>query len=131
MLQFVDITIDKPYQDRFGLSEIGYGLQFSRSNYPLDFQYKSDESTITTFSAISVDNIGNDVETIALSTSLITANGVYHICDGQTELAARLSCGIYYFLVNDRYKSDYFRMIELENLRGVGYDIIGSTLIVY
>ncbi len=131
MLQFVDIQTEKPYQDRSGISAIGFGLQYSRTNYPLDFQYSSDETAITTFVAIRVNNSGQDMDASTLSISLINADGSYHVCDGQTEFATRLSCGKYYFLVNGRYKSDLFQVVELENLRGVGYDIIGSTLVVY
>lgn len=109
MLNFVDTTQEISFQDRNYTPDIGYGLEVSLKNAPIDFSYKSTE-TVDTFIAVKVDNQGNAIESINIETSLIDATGVYHNCDGLTDFATNLECGIYYFVVNNRYKSEHFQV---------------------
>jgi len=107
MLEFVDITIEKPFQDRDGIPFFTFGLQKAFEYKPLDFSYLSSEA-VSTFTANKLNSLGDIVETIDLSTSLIVGNGVSHTCTGLVDYASDLDSGIYYFLVNDRYQSDSF-----------------------
>lgn len=111
MLNFVNIENEISYQDRLNSPEIDFGLQIALKNAPLDFQYLSSEA-ISSFSAIKIDNLGAIEETISLSTSLINSNGTYHICDGNTDYSTDLDCGVYYFIVNDKYQSESFQVFD-------------------
>ena len=110
MLNFVDITMEVPYQDRYGIPVICFGLQNAMENKPLDFSYLATD-TVSDFVAKKVNNLGDVTETINLSTSLIISDGTYHRCDGLTDYATDLEEGVYYFIVNNRYKSDYFNVV--------------------
>lgn len=111
MLSFVNIENEISFQDRLNAPEVDFGLQIALKNRPLDFQYLSSEA-VSSFSAIKISNIGIIEETISLSTSLITSNGTYHICDGNTDYSTDLDCGVYYFLVNGKYQSESFQVFD-------------------
>jgi hypothetical protein len=107
MLNFVDITKERPFQVKEGTPFITFGLQNALKNKPLDFFYES-SSTVSTFEAKKVNSQGVVTETISLSTSLVTSNGITHVCTGLVDYASDLETGIYYFEVNGQYWSDYF-----------------------
>jgi hypothetical protein len=109
MLNFVNINEEIAFQNRTGISDASFGLQVALDANPLDFQYSASEA-VTSFSAIRKDITGAVVETISLSTSLITYDAInsLHICDGQTPYGTPLECGIYYFLVNNKFQSEDF-----------------------
>jgi len=110
MIAFVDTEIELSFQDKTGIPDKHFGLEYSLKNKPLDFNYLSDED-VSSFLAIKVDSQGNATESINLSTSLITWDGTYHNCDGLTDYSSDLDEGLYYFLVNSRFKSEYYYVI--------------------
>ena len=109
MLSFVNLDNKLSFQEDFGIPNQDFGLELALKNRPLNFQYESSES-VTSFLAISVDSNGHVLDSINLSTSLISSNGTYHICNGLVDYSVNLECGIYYFLVNSKYKSEYFQV---------------------
>ncbi len=111
MINFVDIRNELSYQKKYGIPDKYYGIEIARKNSPLDFQYYSVE-VVGSFLAIKVDNNGDALESINLSTSLINDTGNYHKCTGLTDYATDLDCGLYYFLVNSNYQSEYFNVIS-------------------
>lgn len=129
MLGFVDTTIEETFQDRHGVPDLNYGWQVASDIKPLTFQYESSEA-ISSFVAKRVDNLGDVINTVTLNTNLIQLVDGNHYCDGNTSYDTFFDCGLYYFVVNDRYQSDYFLNIETIN-KGVGFDIVEDTLIVY
>ena len=110
MLNFVNIENEITFQSRISIPDVNFGLQIALKNAPLDFEYPATES-VSTFVAVNIDSLGNEVETISLSTSLIVADGVTHSCDGSTDYSEDLDCGSYYFLVNGKYHSETFTII--------------------
>lgn len=106
-LEFFENDIN--YQGRQGSPFLNFGLQKSEFDKPLPFQYLSGES-VSSFRALRLNNLGITIETISLSISLIQSDGTYHLCDGLTNYSTGLGCGIYQFLVNDKYYSDYFEI---------------------
>jgi len=115
MLNFVNILEETPFQDKVNISDEMFGLQMGLPKTPIDFQYIASEA-ITSFDAIRKDITGDAIETISLSTSLIAydiANNL-HICNGQSNYATELDCGIYYYLVNEKYQSESFNIIDIE-----------------
>lgn len=115
MINFINISNNIPYQDRPGDGFIKSGIQLATNNFPIDFQYESSES-VTSFKAVKV-NLNNEIiEEISLSTYLISSDGFYHVCDGNTAFDAELECGFYYFLVNDKYQSETFEVANFEEL---------------
>jgi len=110
MIEFIDSIEETPFKDREGVPEISFGRQYGINTRPLDFQYESTEA-ITSFSAIEIDRTGKTVNTTVLNTSLIASSGGYHICTGLVPYGLYLPCGTYYFLVNNRYESDVFRIL--------------------
>lgn len=127
-LRFYDNTENIPYIERSGAADINFAQEYSGIDYPLPFQYLASD-VISSFKAIKIDNNNNSLEEIDLDTSLITSDGTYHICSGVVEYSEFLNLGMYYFIVNDRYQSDNFKVIATK--QGVGYDIIECNLIVY
>lgn len=118
MLNFVDITVETAFQDREFISDVFFGLQIANPEFPLDFQYQASEA-VTSFSAIRKDITGTIIETISLSTSLITYDSVnnIHICNGLLDYVTHLECGYYHFLVNSKFQSEDFNVnIELEEV---------------
>lgn len=113
MLNFVNIEQEVPFSEKSGMPDINYGMQYSLDYAPLDFNYYSDE-TITSFSAIRINNVGTIIDTTALSTSLITFDSINnrHMCDGLTNFATSLDGGTYYYLVNSKYQSEIFQIIS-------------------
>ena len=111
MLGFVNIENENPIQSKLGAPYLTFGMQYALKSTPLDFQYESTEA-VSTFSAIKVNNLGNYLETVSLNTALITSTGTYHVCDGRSNYASDLDCGIYYFLVNSKYQSEYFTVFD-------------------
>jgi hypothetical protein len=128
-LRFVDITEENPYWQKQGVPDLNFGVQLASRDYPLAFQYKATDS-VSSFTLMQIDGQYNTVNETSLSTSLITSNGVYHICTGTVEYGIILNKHVYYFKVNDRYFSDIFAAFDPYN-RGIGYDIIEQTLVVY
>ena len=112
-LEFVDIYLELPFDERLGASFMSFGMQFASYSTPLQFNYLSNEE-ITSFKAVLVDNLGKIVEEITLSTDLIYADGESHLCSGINDYSESLNCGVYYFMVNDHYKSAYFKVVNLE-----------------
>ena len=111
MIAFVDTNNELSFQSKFGIPDKCYGNQAALKNKPLDFQYESSE-LVSSFLAIQLDGLGNVLDSINLSTSLITVSGGYHICDGLTAYSSNLDAGIYYFLVNSHYQSEYFVVVD-------------------
>ena len=127
MLEFVDNTEETPYKDREGIPEIAFGRQYGINTRPLDFQYESTEA-ITSFSAVEIDRTKRIISTTALNTPLITSSGGYHTCTGLEPYGLYLPCGTYYFLVNDRYESDVFKILAQTCIVIVGnIDVIGAA----
>ena len=114
-LRFVDSTLDFEWKAKFGAPVQSFGLQYSEDSRPLPFIYKATDS-VSSFSAVLIDNLGNVISTTSLSTSLISSDGTYHKCDGLTNYASTLDCGTYYFVVNDRYISDVFKAISFDDI---------------
>ena len=114
MIEFVNITEEVAFQDKHGISDIGFGHQYARDDRPLDFQYQSSEA-VTSFTANRVDYKGRVTETTDLNTSLIISGGGVHTCTGQTEYEYTLPYGVYFFLVNNKYKSEFFKVINLRD----------------
>ena len=115
MLSFVNILEETAFQDKENISNEMFGLQIALSTNPIDFQYTAYEA-VTSFDAIRKDITGAIVETISLSTSLITYDLINssHICNGQTAYSTDFECGIYYFVVNDKWQSESFNvMVDL------------------
>jgi len=112
MLNFIDITKELPYQSKDGIPYVQFGRQYATDDYPLDFQYLSDESIIS-FEAIKQDYLGNNIGTINLSTSLIELEYGNHVCTGLIAYATPLDTGLYYFIVNSKYKSEDFNVITI------------------
>ena len=109
MIEFVNIENELSFQDRNGIPANDYGLIYARDSKPLPFQYRSSES-VSSYVAKRVNHVGTVVEINTLSTDLINSDGTYHICDGLSDYASNLDCGLYYFLVNSKYQSEYFRV---------------------
>ena len=107
MISFEDITRSKSFQNKDGIPFITFGLQKALKNKPLDFFYDS-EDAVNSFVATKVNILGEIIDIISISTSLITANGTTHICTGLTDYVTNLESGVYYYEVNGRYRSDYF-----------------------
>ena len=114
MLNFVDISKELSYQQKDGIPSLLMGIEYALKDSPLDFQYAANEA-ISSFSAIRVNGIGEILETFTLSTSLITYDSVngLHKCDGLTNYSTALDCGYYYFSVNGRYQSEYFKVLSI------------------
>lgn len=110
MLNFVNITEELSFQERFGIPTEQFGIEYALKDNPLDFQYIAGEA-VSTFEAVRLDNLGNALETVSLSTSLITYANGKHTCTGLVDYASPLDCGVYYFLVNSKYQSDYFQVL--------------------
>jgi hypothetical protein len=127
-LEFYDTLFELDFEDKEGAPDFFFGSQFSKVNFPLDFEYLSTDS-VSSFVAVKYNNLGKIEDTITLSTSLIESDGTSHKCDGLTEYTTHLEKGIYKYVVNDRYVSAKFRCFS--PLRGINYDIIEKTLIVY
>jgi hypothetical protein len=111
MINFVNIENELSFQTKFGIPDKCYGLEIAKKNSPLDFQYKSNE-IVSSFLAILVNSNGIVIDSINLSTSLIDDSEDYHICTGLIDYASNLDAGIYYFLVNSKYQSEYFVVVE-------------------
>ena len=111
MLGFVNITEELSYQKKFGIPDEYFGIQYALKDTPLDFQYSASES-VSNFQAVKVDNTGEIIEITSLSTSLITYASSMHTCTGLVNYSTALDCGVYYFLVNDKFQSDYFRILS-------------------
>ena len=109
MLRFVDITKETPIQEQDGY--VLFGRQIALSTTPLDFQYESDEP-VSSFIVVRKDRLNKTLETIDLNTDLISYDGSYHICNGQTDYSEALECGLYYFLVNGKYQSEDFEVLN-------------------
>jgi hypothetical protein len=107
MINFVNTQEELSFQAKFGIPDKCYGLEIAKKNAPLDFQYDSTES-VSSFIAVKVDNLGDPIDSINISTSLINFTGTQHICDGLTDYSSDLEAGLYYFLVNSKYQSEYF-----------------------
>lgn len=107
MLRFVNIQKDLPYLELFGISDILFGVQYSPNDKPLDFQYQS-SNDVTKFEAVKINPRKEIIDTISLSTSLVTLDAGRHICTGQVNFAENLPEGLYYFNVNDQYYSELF-----------------------
>lgn len=108
-LAFVDITYEISFQERSGIPKKDFGLIYAMKSKPLPFEYEASDA-VSSFVVKQVNNIGEVIESTSLSTSLITSDGSSHLCDGLTDYAADLDCGLYYFLVNSKYQSEYFRV---------------------
>ena len=128
-LRFVDITKENPYWQKQGAPDLFFGIQLASRDYPLMFQYEATDS-VSSFTLVKIDSQYNAVDETSLSTSLISSNGVYHLCSGTVEYGIILSKCVYYYKVNDKYFSDIFAAFDTYN-RGIGYDIIERTLVVY
>ena len=124
MINFSDTDNNIAFQDRLAYPEIGFAVEYSPDNYPLDFQYISSEA-VSSFVAKRIDNMGRVTDTITLTTSLVTLTDGYHICTGLEEFADPLSFGFYYFLVNGHYQSDNFKVICLRNTDCLDIEIGG------
>jgi hypothetical protein len=107
MINFVNTQNELSFQTKFGIPDKCYGLEIAKKNAPLDFQYDSTDA-VSSFIAVKVDNLGNAIDSVNLSTSLIDSTGTQHICDGLTDYSSDLDAGLYYFLVNSKYQSEYF-----------------------
>ena len=111
-LNFHDVNYDIPEQNKEGAPDILFAGEFSTNVHTLKFQYKSDEA-ITSFEVIKLNTLGQIIETITLSNSLISSDGIYHLCEGGQEYDEILRSGVYYFMVNGHYKSKNFQIFEL------------------
>jgi len=128
-LEFFDNFATVPWRDRIGSPDISFGTQYAENSTPLQFDFLSTES-LRTFKARKIDNLGNTIYEYDLSTSLITATGTHYICSGTVDYTVALQCGLYYFIVNDRYESELFEVIELDNIVWIldsGYWSNGGT----
>lgn len=127
-LGFVNINYETPYRKKAGAPDLNYARQYGENSTMLPFIYRATDS-VTSIDLVEVDGLGVEVSTTSLSTALITSDGNYHT---STEGSFSFSCGTYFFRVNNKYESDTFTIVELDNvIQGIGYDIIESTLIVY
>ena len=111
MLGFVNIESELSFQSKYGIPTDTFALEYSLKDTPLDFQYTAAEA-VSAFIVVKVDNVGNIIETVVISTSLITYSDGQHICTGLVNYASPLDCGLYYFLVNSKYQSDYFQVLQ-------------------
>lgn len=125
-LFFFDTNQDIDQLEKVGVPDLVFGMSYGQNSLPLPFRYKSPDA-VSSFAAVKVDVFGNVIETISLSTSLVTSDTEYHACTGSVNYSSNLSCGIYYYLINNRYRSSYFTVFGGERT-GIGWDIIGSTL---
>lgn len=111
MLEFVNILEEKPFQERYGTPDVLFGIEKAYTERPLSFMYLED-SAVTSFTAVKVDQLGSIIKEVSLSTSLIVlysyGGNTYHLCDGLTDYISDLDEGIYYFLVNEKHQSGYF-----------------------
>jgi len=82
MLRTVNTEKNVPYHQRYGIPDLLLGSQYSQNNKPIDFQYVS-TNAVTSFEAVKLDVRGNIIETVTLSTSLVTLSSNRHICTGQ------------------------------------------------
>ncbi len=127
-LAFYDSENAIAWRNATGAPDWLFGIEIARDDVPLLFSYEAIDS-VSSFDIIKIDRFGNDDETISLSTSLITSNSSTHYCSGIVEYITALDCGVYYFSVNDRYKSDTFKVVGFN--QGIDFDVIESGLIVY
>lgn len=115
MINFVNIEQEETFQEKYGIPAVCFGLEYSSNLAPIDFRYIAEEA-VSTFKAYKVDSIGNILAEIDIETSLIDTEWVsgifYHFCDGLTDFITELPEGTYYFLVNDKYQSEYFNAVE-------------------
>lgn len=125
-LGFVNLEYENPFRLKDGAPDLGYAKEYSENSNILSFIYEATDS-VAKIDLIELDAIGQEKEPVSLSTSLISSDGSYHT---STQGSHSFSGGRFFFRVNDKYESDVFYISELENI-GVGFDTIGTTLIVY
>ncbi len=111
MLNFVDIQADLRFRDRTGAPAITFALQGSKSTAPLDFQIETNEAA-SAFVAIRIDSLGNQISSTDIELSLLTYDSPYLLSDGQTDFITDLDCGLYYYLINGRWESEIFAVVE-------------------
>lgn len=113
-LSFVDINYQTPFWMRSGIPISTFGMQYMENTRMLPFIYLASDS-VSSFTAVKITSSFQTIAEYDLSTSLISSDGTYHICDGQTDFIASLECGFYYFIVNNKYYSDIVKTLELDN----------------
>jgi hypothetical protein len=110
-LEFYDTQNDINWLDKIGSPVATYAEQYGENSTPLPFRYFASDA-VSTFVAVN----NTTLEETNLTVGLIASNGTYHTCDGLSDYSSDLSAGTYYFLVNDRYRSDIFCVVELQNV---------------
>lgn len=113
-LEFIDSNYQVPRWQKFGAPDIAFGSQYMENTRPLPFIYLASDS-VSSFKAVKVSTTYQVIAEYDKSTSLITSDGTYHVCDGLTDFVSSLECGFYYFIVNNRYVSDIVRTEQLDN----------------
>lgn len=129
-LNFINTDYNISWRKKIGSPDILYGLPVFDNRMPPAFRYLASDD-VSSFKFVTITPLGIIGEEINISTSLITSDGTYHTCNGSSLYpSSYMSPSIGYFEVNLKYESDIVQLAKVEN-RGIGYDIIGSTLIVY
>jgi len=111
-LGFYDNTQNTDYFTRKGVPWILFGQEFGTNTSPLTFEYISNQA-VTSFKVVCVDSNKNILGEIDLNTNLIKFNGLTHLCDSTIGYNEFLNIGLFYYIVNDRYVSQVFRITQL------------------